>query len=115
MLVELTIIPIGTGPHIADQLARIVEIIDASRLPYELTPSGTCVEGEWDEVMPVVRRCHEEARRTSSHIQTLISIEDEKDAKNKLMTNVESLEKRIGHPLRVSIDRTGRIGHHALA
>lgn len=100
MLVELTIIPIGTGAHLADQLANIVGIVDRSGLPYELTPSGTCIEGEWDDVMPVVRRCHEEARTRSSHIQTFISIEDEMNEKNKLRSNVEALEKRIGHPLR---------------
>jgi hypothetical protein len=33
-------------------------------------------------------------------IQTLISIEDEKNEKNKLRWNIEALEKRLGHPLR---------------
>ena len=100
MLVELTIIPIGTGAHLADQLADIVGIVDRSGLPYELTPSGTCIEGEWDEVMSVVHRCHEQARISADHIQTLISIEDEKNEKNKLHWNIEALEKRLGHPLR---------------
>ncbi len=100
MLVELTIIPIGTGTHLASQLAEVVDIIDRSGLPYELTPSGTCIEGEWDEVMPVMRRCHELVRRKASHVQTVISIEDEKGVKNKLRLNVEALEKKLGHPLR---------------
>lgn len=100
MLVELTIIPIGTGPHLSGQLADIVSIIDASGLPYELTPSGTCIEGEWDDVMPIVRKCHDEARRSSSHIQTLISIEDDQNEKNKLRANVSAIENRLGHSLR---------------
>lgn len=100
MLVELTVIPIGTGAHLADQLADIVRIIDRSGLPYELTPSGTCIEGEWDEVMSVVHKCHEKARATAKHIQTIISIEDEANEKNKLRWNIEALEKRLGHPLR---------------
>jgi len=100
MLAELTIIPIGTGTHLAEQLAEVVEIIDRSGLPYELTPSGTCIEGEWDDVMRVARECHEHARRKSGHIQTVISIEDEKGIKDKLHLNVEALEKRLGHPLR---------------
>jgi uncharacterized protein (TIGR00106 family) len=100
MLAELTIIPIGTGPHLRDQLADIVGIVDESGLPYLLTPSGTCIEGEWDDVMDVVHRCHDKARQKASHVQTLISIEDEKNAKNKLRANVEGLEKKIGHPLR---------------
>ncbi len=100
MLVELTIIPIGTGTHLADQLADVVEIVDRSGLPYELTPSGTCIEGEWDEVMTVVHQCHEKARTKANHIQTIVSIEDEINEKNKLRWNVEAIEKRLGHPLR---------------
>lgn len=46
MLVEFTIIPIGTGAHVADQLADTVGIVDRSGLPCELTPAGTCIEGE---------------------------------------------------------------------
>lgn len=97
MLVELTIIPIGTGTHLADQLAEIVGIVDRSGLSYQLTPSGTCIEGEWDDVMPIIRQCHDHARRKAGHIQTVISIEDEKGAKNKLRLNVEALEKKLGH------------------
>jgi uncharacterized protein YqgV (UPF0045/DUF77 family) len=26
---------------------------------YQLTPSYTCIEGEWEQVMPLVHQCHE--------------------------------------------------------
>ena len=50
--------------------------------------------------MRVIRDCHEHARRSSGHVQTVISIEDEKGIKDKLHLNVEALEKKLGHPLR---------------
>jgi uncharacterized protein YqgV (UPF0045/DUF77 family) len=99
MLVELTIIRSGTGAHLSDQLADIVGIVDSSGLPYELTPAGT-IEGEMgrgDGSRPPLSRSGPERRRTH---QTLISIEDEKDEKNKLRRNIEALEKRLGHTLR---------------
>jgi uncharacterized protein (TIGR00106 family) len=100
MLVELSIIPVGGDSHTSDELAEVLRIIDNSGLSYELTPSATCIEGEWDEVMSLVRRCHERVRGHCSHVVTSIKIEDEAGATNKLDANVASVEEEVGHPLR---------------
>jgi uncharacterized protein (TIGR00106 family) len=99
MLVELSIIPLGRGVHLSDEIAEVLELVDASGLPYQLTPSGTCIEGEWEEVMALVRRCHERARELSSHVVTTIEIEDDGEARDKLTRNVTSVEEKVGHPL----------------
>src|SRR3954465_3542986 len=65
MLIELSIVPLGCEGRWRDQLAEALKLVDASGLPYLLTPSGTCIEGEWDEVMALARRCHDLARRSS--------------------------------------------------
>ena len=100
MLVELTIIPMGGDAHTSDELAEVLKLIDDSGLRYELTPSATCIEGDWDEVMAVVRRCHERVRNRWPHIVTNIKIEDEVGAKNKLASNVISVEHKARRPLR---------------
>jgi len=45
MLVELTINPLGRGTHLSKDLAEILNVVDASGLPYCLTPFGTCTRG----------------------------------------------------------------------
>ena len=100
MLVELTIIPIGGDAHMSDEIAEALKIIEKSGLPFELTPSATCIEGEWAEVMPVIQRCHERVRAGCPHVITNIKIEDDAGAKNKLMSNVASVEEKIGHAVR---------------
>ena len=85
MLVEMSIIPVGGDAHLSDQIAKVLRIVDESGLSYQLTPAGTCIEGEWDEVMALVRQCHEQVRKHTSHVFTTIRIEDEADAKNKLV------------------------------
>jgi uncharacterized protein (TIGR00106 family) len=100
MLVELTIIPMGGDSHTSTELAEVLKIIDESGLRYELTPSATCIEGEWDEVMGLIRNCHERVRSGSSHVVTNIKIEDEAGVKNKLSANVSSVEDKVGRPLR---------------
>src|SRR5204863_1534642 len=72
----------------------------ASGLPYVLTPSGTCIEGDWDEVMAVVRQCHERVRQSSPHVLTTIRIEDEEGARDQLTRNIASVEEKLGRPLR---------------
>lgn len=100
MLAELAIIPLGRGTHLSTEIAAILEVVDASGLPYQLTPAGTCIEGEWDEVMAVVRRCHEKARSISPHVITTLRIDDEEDGREKLVHNVDAVERKVGHPLR---------------
>ena len=99
MLVELSIIPLGGDTHLSDEIAEVLELVDASGLPYQLTPSGTCIEGEWDEVLSLVRRCHERARARSNHVFTTIRIEDEEGGRDKLVRNVTSVEEKVGRTL----------------
>jgi uncharacterized protein (TIGR00106 family) len=99
MLVELSIIPLGRGVHLSDEIAEVLELVDASGLPYRLTPSGTCIEGEWDEVMALVRRCHDRARALSSHVMTTVEIEDDGEARDKLTRNVTAVEEKVGRRL----------------
>ena len=103
MLVELSIIPLGRDTHVSGEIAEALKIVDASGLPYLLTPSGTCVEGEWDEVMALVRRCHDRVRELSPHVITMVKIEDEEGARDKLTRNVASVEEKVGRTLK----RTG--------
>lgn len=100
MLVELSIIPVGRDEHTSDELAQVLKLIDESGLRYELTPSSTCIEGEWQEIMALVRLCHERVRARCPHVVTNIKIEDDAGARNQLAANVEALEKKVGRPLR---------------
>src|SRR3954463_2145250 len=100
MLVELSIVPLGCDVQWSDQLAEALKLVDTLGLPYVLTPSGTCIEGEWDEVMTLVRRCHERVRQAAPHVLTSIRIEDEEGGRDQLTRNVASVEEKLGRPLR---------------
>ncbi|MFN0120557.1 MAG: MTH1187 family thiamine-binding protein [Blastocatellia bacterium] len=100
MLVELQMTPLGRGTHLGHDLAEVLKIIDDSGLPYCLTPAGTCIEGTWDEVMPLVRRCHDHMRTTATRVLTTIRIDDELGERNKLIENLQSVERAAGRPLR---------------
>ncbi len=99
MLAELSITPLGRGTHLSKDLGEVLKIIDESGIRYTLTPFGTCLEGEWDELMAVVKRCHDEARSSSSHVFTSIRIEDEAGVNDKLIANIASVERAAGRHL----------------
>jgi uncharacterized protein (TIGR00106 family) len=100
MLVELSIVPLGCDVSWSDQIAEILKLVDASGLPYVLTPPGTCIEGDWAAVMALVRQCHDLARRSSPHVLSSIRIEHEEGARDQLTRNVAAVEEKLGCPLR---------------
>jgi uncharacterized protein (TIGR00106 family) len=99
MLAELVVIPLGSGSNMSDTLAEVLKAVDASGLRYQLTPTGTCIEADWDSLMRVARQCHTQARSFSTHVITTITIEDEEGASDKLTTNVTKLEEKLGRRL----------------
>ncbi len=100
MLLELSVIPLGRGRSIGQDLAELLRIIDASGLDYRLTAAGTILEGDWDQVMVVARKCHEEMRKKTERVVTLIKVDDYADRVGRLSAAVESVERKARKPLK---------------
>ena len=62
VLLEFSMYPMDKGESLSVFVSRSLDIIDRSGLSYQITPMGTIIEGEWNEVMQVVRQCHEKVR-----------------------------------------------------
>lgn len=54
-LVAVAIAPLGVGDELAPEVAQVVRVIRESGLPNRTYSMFTEIEGEWDEVMRVVR------------------------------------------------------------
>ena len=59
MLVAFSVAPSGGDPSVGDAVAEAVRVVRESGLPNETTSMFTTIEGEWDEVMDVVKRATE--------------------------------------------------------
>ncbi len=99
-MVEFSIVPIGAGSSIGDRLAEVLKIVDASGLPYKVNPMGTVVEGQWNDVMGLVKKCHVAVMQTGERAITTIAIDDRKGKPNRIDEKVKSVEKRIGKALK---------------
>jgi uncharacterized protein (TIGR00106 family) len=100
MVVEFSVVPIGLGEELAGPVARVLDLVDKSGLPYRLTAMGTIVEGEWDEVLGLVRRCHEALRGEATRVLTHIAIDDRAAAAGRLDGKVHDTEKALGRALK---------------
>jgi uncharacterized protein (TIGR00106 family) len=100
MLVEFSMVPIGIGSSIGDRLAEVLKIVDSSGLPYKVNPMGTVVEGEWNSVFGLIRKCHSAMLRHEDRVLTTITIDDRKGKPNRIELKVKSIEKRIGKTLK---------------
>ncbi|HEY8371013.1 MAG TPA: MTH1187 family thiamine-binding protein [Thermodesulfobacteriota bacterium] len=96
MLVEFSVIPVGSGPQMKEPVAQVVDMIDKSGLPYQVTATSTIIEGDWDNVMPLVRRCLEDVRRGSPRVVATLKIDDEGGETNQLESNVRDVEEMLG-------------------
>ena len=54
-LVAVAISPCGTGEELSAEVAEVIRVIRESGLPNHTTSMFTEIEGEWDEVMRVVK------------------------------------------------------------
>jgi uncharacterized protein YqgV (UPF0045/DUF77 family) len=58
MLMELTVISMGRGVSVSADIAELVGIIDDSGVPYRVTACGTLIEGSWEDLMTLGKKCH---------------------------------------------------------
>ncbi|MCJ7644457.1 MAG: MTH1187 family thiamine-binding protein [Candidatus Aminicenantes bacterium] len=100
MIAEFSVVPVGKGEELAELVAGVVDIIDRSGLPYQLTAMGTLVEGEWDDVLALIKECHFKMRRRGARVLTRISIDDRENAVDRLTGKVRDVEKVLGRELR---------------
>ena len=98
-ILELSMFPVDKGESLSSYVARVLDVIDQSGLPYSLNPMGTVIEGDWDEVMAVVRRCHQALEQDCARIVTTMKIDYRKGAKPRMAAKIESVEAKAGRRL----------------
>ncbi len=95
MLVQFSMFPVGNKESASAEVAKIIDIIDCSGLPYKMSSMSTVVEGEWDEIMELINKCRLRLKRTNNRIYMVLSMDDRKGAKKRLTGKVESIELKL--------------------
>ncbi len=99
VLLEFSIYPTDKGESVSPYVARVLEIVDDSGLPYRLGPMGTTLEGEYDQVMAVVARCFEDLAADCHRIACQIKLDYRRGRTGALDGKIASLRTRTGRDL----------------
>ena len=99
-IAEFSITPIGKGVSVGEYVARCVDIVDRSGLPYRLNPMGTVVEGSFDDILALIARCHKSVAKDSERVSTIIKIDDRKGASRQIESKLAAVERRLGRKLK---------------
>ena len=98
MLVAFSISPTAadeTG-SVSDAVAAAVRVVRDSGLPYELNSMFTNVEGEWDEVMAVVKEAVEVVAASSARVGLVLKADIRPGYEGQLTAKVERVERALG-------------------
>lgn len=96
MLASFSIVPLDVGSEFKEHVARIISEVEASGLDYKLGSMETTVEGEWDEIIALIKGCHDLMREISPRVLTRISMDDREEASGRLTGKIRDVEEILG-------------------
>ncbi|WP_373078011.1 MTH1187 family thiamine-binding protein [Zhongshania sp.] len=99
VIVDFCIIPLGTELSLTPYIAECQKIIADAGLVHQLHAYGTNIEGEWEGVMDVVKRCHMRVHEMGApRISTQLKIATRCDREQTMAEKVEHVQDYLAGP-----------------
>lgn len=96
VMIDICIVPLGVGVSVSDYVAACQKVLQAAGLKHEMHAYGTNVEGEWDDVMAAVKRCHEVVHEMGApRITTSMRLGTRTDKAQSMNDKVQSVVKKL--------------------
>jgi len=96
VLVAFSVTPLGVGEDVAEYVADAVRVVRESGLPNRTDAMFTTVEGDWDEVMDVVRRAVDAVAARAPRVSLSLKADVRPGVTGALDAKVEAVERRLG-------------------
>jgi uncharacterized protein (TIGR00106 family) len=100
VMAEFSIVPVGKGASVSPVIARVLKIVAESGISYKTNPMGTVLEGSWEEVMGLIKTCHDEVMKNAERAVTSIKIDDRAGSEKRIDSKLESVEQKLGMSLK---------------
>ncbi len=100
VLLQFSMYPLDKGESLSKYVARSLKIIDTSGVSYKLGPMSTTLEGDYDEVMGVMKQCFDRMKEDCNRIGVYMKIDYRKDHEGRIEGKVKSVEEKVGKGLR---------------
>ncbi|MDD9303074.1 MAG: MTH1187 family thiamine-binding protein [Desulfobacter sp.] len=97
VIIDLCVVPLGVGLSVSKYVAACHEIINQAGLKSELHAYGTNIQGDYDAVFGVVKKCHERIHDMGApRITTTIKLGTRTDRDQTMEDKVKSVEEKLG-------------------
>jgi uncharacterized protein (TIGR00106 family) len=96
MIVAFSVTPLGVGEGVGAAVAEAVRVVRDSGLPNHTDAMFTTVEGEWDEVMDVVKRATEAVQAVAPRVSLVLKADIRPGVTGGIRSKVESVERQLG-------------------
>lgn len=99
MLIAFSVAPSGTGRadgSVHDAVAAAVAVVRDSGLPHRTSSMFTEIEGEWDEVMAVVKAATEAVMPYGSRVSLVLKADIRPGYTGEIEGKLERLERALG-------------------
>ena len=94
-IVAFSVAPLGSGESVTPAVARAVKVVRDSGLPNETSAMFTSIEGEWDEVMDVVKRAVEAAGEGQNRVSLTLKADVRSGVTDGLKGKVAAVEREL--------------------
>ncbi|TXH86321.1 MTH1187 family thiamine-binding protein [Thauera aminoaromatica] len=96
VIVDLCVVPLGVGLSVSAHVAACERVIREAGLKSQLHAYGTNIEGEWDEVMAAVKRCHEVVHAMGApRITSSMRLGTRTDREQTMQDKIDSVERAL--------------------
>ncbi|TAL67031.1 MAG: MTH1187 family thiamine-binding protein [Bacteroidetes bacterium] len=95
VLVEFSMFPTDKGESVSPYVSQVIDLIDKSRITYQLTPMGTILEGSWDDVFGVITTCFKILEPQCNRIYSSIKVDFRKGDKSRMKSKIEKIESLL--------------------
>jgi uncharacterized protein (TIGR00106 family) len=97
VLVAFSVTPLGVGEDVGEYVADAVRVVRESGLPNRTDAMFTTVEGDWDEVMDVVRRAVDAVAARAPRVSLSLKADVRPGVTGALDAKVEAVERYLSH------------------
>ena len=96
MIAAFSITPLGVGESVSPLVADAVRLVRQSGLPNETNAMFTNVEGEWDEVMALIKACVLKVAEAAPRVSVVVKIDHRAGVVDGLHAKVDAVEAHLG-------------------
>ena len=96
VLVDICVVPMGVGVSVSKYVVECEKIFEAAGLNHQMHSYGTNVEGDWDEVMAAIKKCHETIHEMGApRIGSTIRLGTRTDREQSMQDKIDSVNSKM--------------------